>query len=156
MPVIAVSSAILIAFAAMGWTNREIQSAIFAYSLFALLFGGIVTSVLLTPERWSCLRDPQLVRIGGYSYTIYLIHYPIYWLAVWFSFPLAIATSVVVSFTLAALFWQFIESPCIAFGHSFRYRAEVKSPSHDFDSAQLNTFIPRCSEPENELSIRPK
>lgn len=130
VPIIAGSSALLIAFAAMGWTNREIQSAIFGYSLFALFFGAVVISVLLTPARWSWLRDPQLVRIGRYSYTIYLVHYPVYWIAVSFSSPLAIAISVVVAFPLAALSWRFIESPCIAFGHSFHYRT-AKFPSRD-------------------------
>lgn len=115
--------AILLVFARLGWTDRGLPVAVGSYALFVFLFGSLVAGAALSPDRWKWLQDPLLRRFGRYSYTIYLVHYPIFWLLAMKSYGLAVLVSASVSFTVAALSWRFYESRMIGFGHSFRYEA---------------------------------
>ncbi len=124
--IIAALIGVLLVFAALGWTNRKLPAAVFGCSLLILLFTTLIAATVLAPERWSWLRDPQLVRIGRYSYMIYLLHAPIFWLLAPVSVPLAISASAAISFGVAALSFRFLESPIIALGHTFGYKTRPK------------------------------
>ncbi len=125
-PLILGLAGVMLLFAGFGWTNRELPVAVAGYSICTILFGITVASTVVSPRKWRWLSDPQLRLIGRYSYTIYLVHYPLYWLFAGVSYPLAVCVSVIVSFAIAPLSWHILESRMISFGHTFGY-SEIDS-----------------------------
>ena len=60
------------------------------------------------------LQNPVATRIGLWSYSLYLVHWPVLIMARYFQNPLPLATSlllILLTFGLAGLSWRFVEQP---------------------------------------------
>jgi peptidoglycan/LPS O-acetylase OafA/YrhL len=104
------------------------------YTWLALFYSCLLLVVLSQTGGWiaSVMRWPALVRLGGISYCVYLIHLPLNHLAhrVLLHAPPQIYSGAGVGVTLFALLltlavagvsWRFFEKPLIRRGHSYSY-----------------------------------
>lgn len=117
---------------------------ILGHSLVELFLSLVTIEVLLSPNRWTWLSDPRLRHIGRNSYTIYLLHLPIYILLAddaGLPFGLSVAVTIALSFGLSELSWRLLESRMIQIGQSFRYKSP-RLPSFSFEDQSCLTS--RC------------
>ena len=113
--------------------HMELRSAlsfsVFGYSLLAIFFASIVGLCTIHAERrlwWAAiLRARPLVYIGTISYTMYLIHIPV-WVTIYMLISIlqgreatpglwVILLSVAMTIALAAISWRFVEKPILRY-----------------------------------------
>lgn len=125
-PRLSIAIAIFIAIAAcfvfLGWTDTQIEVAVFGYTLFILLFSCVLTSILMTPGKWTWLSDPALRYFGRRSYTLYLVHFPVFWaIAPRAPYILSVPVSIILAIAIAEMSWRWIEEPILQRGRRVQY-----------------------------------
>jgi len=108
------------------WTNLMLYKS-GGYTLVALSIALILTVVIIWPPKFvlSVLRFPPLVWVGRISYGLYLWHWPVRWFIyqkkIMPASAVQLVTVVVLSLSLTALSYYFVEKPFLLwkkrFGH---------------------------------------
>jgi peptidoglycan/LPS O-acetylase OafA/YrhL len=116
-----------------GVTNHF--TAVAGYSWLALFYVTLMLAILADPngKLGSAMRSKWLMRLGGISYCVYLIHFPVNGIlhSVLLGSRPSIAGLSGVSVTLLAaavtvglalLSWEYFEGPLLRLGHRYKYR----------------------------------
>ncbi len=115
---------ILLSIPAFGQTRPDLVSWVLIPSLIALGALAVIGAAVTQPQRLALLSAPLLVWIGTISYGVYIYHFFTPQFFVFYIPGLAEAHTatekslrllgwIIVSFTLAALSWYFVEKPML-------------------------------------------
>jgi peptidoglycan/LPS O-acetylase OafA/YrhL len=74
---------------------------------------AVIATAIMLIGKGDWVRQPAIERIGDWSYSIYLVHWPLISLAAvhWSYSPVAISCAIALSFGLAALQYRYVEQP---------------------------------------------
>jgi peptidoglycan/LPS O-acetylase OafA/YrhL len=112
-----------------GTHDRNLPMAMYGYLTIALLCWALVSCSIsqTAPTSWTvrCLRNSWLVRLGKYSYGLYVWHLPIaavvhgsavalraHFGMSWSLVPTALILGIAASYAVALVSWKLIEEPC--------------------------------------------
>jgi peptidoglycan/LPS O-acetylase OafA/YrhL len=107
------------------------------YTLTAFVYGGILV-IFLTSERSRILAYPALRSVGKYSYAMYLLHFPVWYVGSMLLHdvfliepgpdiertPLKFAVGIVGTYLVAVLSWKLLEGPINALKARFPYSVD--------------------------------
>jgi peptidoglycan/LPS O-acetylase OafA/YrhL len=114
-------------------------TVVWGYSWLAFFYVTLLLAILVDPngKLGRLMRSRWLMRLGGVSYCVYLIHFPINGIlhTVLLGSRPSIATlsgvsvtflAAVLTFGLAILSWQHLEGPMVRRGHRYKYSPRTK------------------------------
>lgn len=114
-------------------------TAVFGFSWLAFFYVTVLFAVLIDPNGTLAriMRWRWLMKLGGVSYCVYLIHLPINGMLHGFllrstpsiaSLPGIGVTllAAVLTFGLAALSWEYFEGPMVRLGHRYQYSLRTR------------------------------